>query len=50
MELALDSHDDGTEFERVNRGLKGKDGIPIGIAADNTILDTRMYEVEYADE
>ena len=48
MELALDSHDYGTELERVNRGLKGKDGRPIGIAAENPILDTRMYGVEYA--
>ena len=49
MELALDRHDDGPEFARVNKRLKDKDGIPIGIAADNPILDTRMYEVEYAD-
>ena len=49
MELALDRHDDGPEFSRVNKRLKDKDGIPIGIAADNPILDTRMYEVEYAD-
>ena len=49
MELALDRHDDGPEFARVNKRLKDKDGRPIGIAADNPILDTRMYEVEYAD-
>ena len=49
MELALDRHANGTEFERVNNRLKDKDGGPIGIAADNPILDTRMYEVEYAD-
>ena len=29
--------------------LKDKEGHPIGIASDNPILDTRMYEVEYAD-
>ena len=50
MELALDRHDDGPEFARVNNRLKDKDVIPIGIAADNPILDTRMYEVEYSDE
>ena len=49
MELALDRHDDKPEFERVNKRLNDKDGIPIGIAADNPILYTRMYEVEYAD-
>ena len=49
MELALDRHDDGPEFARVNKRLKEKDGIPIRIAADIPILDKRMYEVEYAD-
>ena len=49
MELTLDMHDDGPEFARVNKTLKDKDGRPIGIAADNTILNTRIYEVEYAD-
>ena len=29
--------------------MKDKEGRPIGIASDNPILDTRMYEVEYAD-
>ena len=49
MELAMDRHDDGTEFSIVENRLKYKDGRPIVIAADNTILDTRIYEVEYAD-
>ena len=49
MELALDRHDAGPEFARVKKRLKEKDGRPIGIAADNPILDTRMYEVEYYD-
>ena len=49
MKLSLDRHDDGPEFERVNKRLKEKYGIPIGIAVDNPILDTRMYEVEYYD-
>ena len=49
MELALDRHENGPEFARVNKRLKGKDGITIGIAADNKILDTRMYKVEYSD-
>ena len=49
MDFALDRHDNGTEFERVNKRLKEKYGRPIGIAADNPILDTRMYEVECVD-
>ena len=49
MELAPDRHEGGTEFARVKKRLKDKYGRPIGIAADNPILETRMYEVEYAD-
>ena len=49
MELALDRHDDGPEFARVNKRLQEKYGRPIIIAADNPILDIRMYGVEYAD-
>ena len=29
--------------------MKDKDGLPIGTASENPILDTRMNEVEYAD-
>ena len=47
MELALDRHNDGPEFARVNKILKDKYGRPIGIVAENPILYTRMYEVEY---
>ena len=49
MELALDRHDNGPEFARVKKRLKDEDGIPIGIASDIPILDTRMYKVKYAD-
>ena len=49
MELSLDRHNDGPEFARVNKRLNNKYGRPIRIAAYNPILDTRMYEVEYAD-
>ena len=49
MELALDRYDNGPEFARVNKILKYKYGRPIGIAADNPIIDKSMYEVEYAD-
>ena len=49
MELALDRHNNGPEFSRVNKRLNNKDGRPIEIAANNPILNTRMEEVEYAD-
>ena len=49
MELAKDRHNNGPDFPRFNKRLKDKDGRPVGIAADNTILDTRMYKVKYAD-
>ena len=49
MEIAIDRHDDGPEFARVTKLLKEKDGLPIGTATKNPILDTIMYEVEYAD-
>ena len=49
MELALDNHDYGPEFARVNRRLKDKDGRLIGIAADNPILYTRLNEFEHYD-
>ena len=48
--MLCNRHDNGPEFARVNKRLKDKDGIPIRIVADNPILDTRMYEFEYAYE
>ena len=49
MELALDRHDGGPEFVRVNKILKVRDVRPIANAAENPILDTGIYKVEYAD-
>ena len=49
MELTLDRHDDRPKFARVNKRLKDKYDRLIVIAADNPILYTSMYEVEYAD-
>ena len=49
IKLALDRHDNGPEFARVNMRLKDKDDRLIGIAVDNLVLDTSMYKVEYAD-
>ena len=34
---------------RVTKRLKDSNGIPIGTADQNPLLDTRMYEVEFAD-
>ena len=49
MELALDRGDEQPSYARVTKRMKDKDGLPIGTANDNPILDTRVYEVEYAD-
>ena len=49
MEISLDRQSDGSEFARVTKRLKDKEGRSIGIASDKPILDTRMYEVQYAD-
>ena len=49
MELALPRDGEGPEFARVTKRLRDKDGLPIGTANDNPIIDTRLYEVEYID-
>jgi hypothetical protein len=49
MELAIPRDSDGPEYARVTKRLKDKDGKPIGMANNNPILDTRLYEVEYPD-
>ena len=49
MEVAIPRHDEGPELARVTKRLRDKDGLPIGTANDNPILDTRIYEVEYLD-
>ena len=49
MEVALPRDSDGPELAKVVKRLRDKDGIPIGTANDNPILDTRVYEVEYQD-
>ena len=49
MEVALPRDSEGPEFARVTKRLWDANGLPIGTANDNPILDTRMYEVEYAD-
>ena len=49
MELALPRSGGEVEFAKVTKRLRDKDGLPIGTANDNPILDTRIYEVEFPD-
>ena len=50
MELALPQSDSlELRLARVTKRLKDANGIPIGMADQNPLLDTRMYEVEFAD-
>ena len=50
MELVLPQGDSlEPRMARVTKRLKDANGIPIGTADDNPILDTKMYEVEYLD-
>ena len=49
MELALPREGGEVQFGRVVKRLRDRDGLPIGTANDNPILDSRMYEVEFQD-
>ena len=49
MEVALPRDGEGPELARVVKHLQYTDGIPIGTANDNPILDSRVYEVEFLD-
>ena len=49
MELALPRGGGEVELGRVVKRMRDKDGLPIGTANDNPILDTRLYEVEFPD-
>ena len=49
MELALPRDGAEVQFGRVVKRFRDKDGLPIGTAHDNPILNTRMYEVEFQD-
>ena len=49
MEIALPRDGDGPEFARVKKRMRDNDGNPIGVANENPILDTRMFEVEFLD-
>ena len=50
MELAFPHGDEATpQYAKVTKRLRDANGIPIGTADDNPILDTRMYKVEFTD-
>ena len=50
MELALPHGEEATpQYPKVTKRLRDANGIPIGTADNNPILDTRMYEVEFMD-
>ena len=50
MELALPKRGQPEpQFDHVTKRLWDANGIPIGKASDNRILDKCMYEVEYLD-
>ena len=49
MEPALDRGGEQPKYARFKKRLKDNQGRPIGIASDNPILDTIMYEVKYQD-
>ena len=49
IHLEIPRDEEGPDFAKVTKCLRGKDGLPIGIAHNNSILNTRIYEVEYRD-
>ena len=50
MELAIPQGDSlEPRLTRVTKQLKDANGLPIGLANKNPILDSRMYEVQYLD-
>ena len=50
MEFAVPRGDNtNPQYPKVTKRLRDTDGIPIGMANENPILDSRMYEVEYQD-
>ena len=49
MELAITRYGDMPDFSKMTKRFRDKDGLPIGRAHNNPILDTRMYELDYKD-
>ena len=50
MEIALPKDGESVQFAKVTKRLRDANGLPIGVARDNPILDTRIYEVKYHDD
>ena len=48
-ELVLSKDGKSAQFAKVTKRLRDANGLPIEVAHDNPILDTRIYEVEYHD-
>ena len=46
MELTL-PHKESQTWAKVTKRLRDANGLPIGTANENPILDSRVYEVEY---
>jgi hypothetical protein len=49
MELTLDRPGNDPQFACVTKRVKDNQGTPIGVANNNPILDTCLYEVEHPD-
>ena len=49
IEITLPRDSEGPEYAKVTKRLRDANGIPIGTANDNPILDSCLYEVEYID-
>ena len=49
MELALPKDGESAHFAKVTKRIRDANGLPIGVAHDNPMLDTIIYEVEYHD-
>jgi len=47
-EFTIDSGN-GRKFAKVTKRFRDKNGMPIGTANENPLLDTRMYEVQHID-
>jgi hypothetical protein len=49
MEIGIRRDDEGLHHARVKRRAVDEDGKPIGRPSNNPLLNSRKYEVEYAD-
>ena len=49
MQILMDRGGNEPELAKVIKRLRDEDGNPIGVAHDNPLVDTRLYEIEYED-